>query len=405
MLKLIVGDEKGEVQNATIPVRWCADKETLDKLKELGVVNPYILIVVVKNKREISRQIAPLDHLVEYVKFESLGENKIFATIIWSDKGKKGLWKRFLRKDDGNYRTDVLYFGDYGDFDKNLSNTLDFAEVNVMIPTELFADYPEWEKKWVNLWFSTRPKDQCHYRRRRIMAYTIQPPAVFLYLLFVEILPRWIITILLVSLGFWFDFKDSWNPKKWRPLWNFRPLFRPWKYGFKDLFSVYFKETSNDALVVFYSVYLTFPLATIYTVGRGLWKVISFIFKPVAKHIVKIIDKVVVPIMTNVVAPIVFNVVVPFVGKLLSKIPWEKIFSIIEKLLEKIFSKIPMVEMERKWETPTEKEKFMKQKYTTYQTLLCENLEVEVEKVVPFAHKIHLKYQDLKASVCKPMSR
>lgn len=28
MIKLFVGDEKGEVQDATVPVRWCVDKET-----------------------------------------------------------------------------------------------------------------------------------------------------------------------------------------------------------------------------------------------------------------------------------------------------------------------------------------------------------------------------------------
>lgn len=382
MLKLIVGDEKGEVQNANIPVRWCVNKETLGELRQKGVLNPYILLVVVSKQKEMSRQICPLDKLVDYIQFHRPDENKIYATIVWDDKGKKGLWKRFLKKDDGYYGTDLVSYGDFYKPDI----CMDFAEIDIMVPKELFAkERPEWLKLWVNLCFEGSTIDECHFRKRAIVAFTIQPPAIFLWTL-LKIIPRWVTIILLIALGYWFDFEE-WNPKKWKPLWNLKPLFRPWRYDFTDLFSDvwgnYDKEDNLGGLVALGSVYILAPIAVIYIIWRGLWKIISLALKPLAKPLGRTADT-----------------IVNLVEKVFFKIPWDK--------LDKIISRIPWPKetAEKKWQTPERKQEFLTKKYTTYQTLLCENVEkIEPIKVVPFKHKIHLQFQDLKAKVCKPMPR
>jgi len=50
------------------------------------------------------------------------------------------------------------------------------VEQQVLVPVEVFAKEPAaWEKAWVNLFFRSRPGDQCDFRKRRLFAYTIQP--------------------------------------------------------------------------------------------------------------------------------------------------------------------------------------------------------------------------------------
>jgi hypothetical protein len=60
----------------------------------------------------------------------------------------------------------------------------DMTVIKVNVGKEFFAPEPkEWEKWWVNLWFDWPAHDQCSFRRRRILAYTVQPFAVLLFVL------------------------------------------------------------------------------------------------------------------------------------------------------------------------------------------------------------------------------
>lgn len=73
-----------------------------------------------------------------------------------------------------------------------------WSVVEVSVPREAFAPEPaEWEKKWVNHFFSKKPVDQCHFRRRRMFAYTVQP-----VLMTLQILVRFVITLVALMIGF-----------------------------------------------------------------------------------------------------------------------------------------------------------------------------------------------------------
>jgi len=91
------------------------------------------------------------------------------------------------------------------------------------VPEELFARKPETKTsklvwKWANLWFDSDPIDECDYRRRKILAFTLQPPLMAIFQLLRRIVGiGYSLYILLASLATLFVgyrprpiFKEMW---------------------------------------------------------------------------------------------------------------------------------------------------------------------------------------------------
>lgn len=369
MLKIMV--EKPEVQDVIVPLRWCVDRETLDELRDRGVQDPYLLLVIVQRYHRPEHKLVPFNQMVEYVELQGPGENRIFATIVWNEKGRGDLWKRYLQRNDGRYNTDLVDSMSSGmDFHQPV-DSIGKAELILEVPRELFAKEPRaLEKRWVNFWFENKPKDQCQYRRRRALAYTIQPPAVLLWLVFGKILWRWVVFLLLIILGMWIEPHDSWSPKSWKPLLDWKPLFHPWRRNFRSLFTSDFVHVCREikGFAFLYSVYFMLPLCAIYTLCSFLINCVR------SERFGKILG--------------VFGAVV---DGFISKIHLLKL------------KPIDPVEVKRITE---EREKvFLDDRYYSYRLLLCENVgKVEPRKVAPFKYKVYLRYMDLKASVCKPFA-
>lgn len=176
MLELHISDT--DVTSGTIPVSWCLDKTLLDNLAACGVPDPTLIICIAPSqgyhiKKEV-RTVVPLKDLMTYIEFHSSGENKIYGII--SSKNKKDAENKYLCKNDGEY-ADHLLNGDGSDYAHYLSSALDKSDpLNVNVPKECFASEPaQWEKDWVNWFFRDKPIDQCHFRKRRLLAYTVQP--------------------------------------------------------------------------------------------------------------------------------------------------------------------------------------------------------------------------------------
>jgi hypothetical protein len=80
----------------------------------------------------------------------------------------------YLSRHDGIFNNTLLS----GDGNTWIIQRHEFSSdpVEVMVPKECFAKEPsQWEKNWVNHFFKNKCDDQCHFRKRRIFAYTIQP--------------------------------------------------------------------------------------------------------------------------------------------------------------------------------------------------------------------------------------
>jgi len=197
MLRLVVNSP--ESSEPVIPVRWCLDQEAIRRLADMEAVEPQIVISIMNDKREIDRVVAPLDQALAYVEFRNPGVNTLRAFIAWHEKGqawrlkdhfmvrnsRRGLIKRTLYwqhdnefdpKQAGMYTQRITWLTGVNDNNEHV------ATLDVNVPKEFFAaEPPEWEKRWVNLWYQYQPVDQCDYRRRRIWAYTVKPFAALIY--------------------------------------------------------------------------------------------------------------------------------------------------------------------------------------------------------------------------------
>jgi hypothetical protein len=372
--------ENPEVKDVVIPLRWCVDRETLDELKDKGVQDPYLLLVIAQKYCAPEQKLVPFNQMLEYVELKRPGVNRIFATIVWNkEKGRLGLWRQYLQQKNGRYNNELVdcWWSSDMAFDQP-EESIGKAVLILEVPRELFAKEPHrWEKKWVNLWFENRPKNQCYFRRRRLLAYTIQPPAVFLWTIFVKILPRWMAVILLVILGFWVD-PDSWSPKTWKPLLDWRPLVHPWRKTFRDLFTEAFADWKGTPAIFMLSVYIFLPFAIVITLSSFLWKFVCFTAKPITNRFDRVLE-------------VLESKLGSFIGRLVSKIPWPEPKPVDPAELKRIAD---------------EREKiYLVERYASYQVLLCENVSsVEPRKVVPFKYKVYLRYMDLKASICKPFA-
>jgi hypothetical protein len=179
MLQLQVASN--DVSNGNLAVAWCVDAETLKTLADLNISDPQVVIITAPTEHyhhsKEYRKIVPLKDLMTYVEFKSSGPNKIWAFI--SVRKPKETKNRYLRRENGVFYTDLLQV-DGSDFIEK-HDVWDAPAVSVEVPQGAFAaEPPQWEKEWVNFWFRQKPQDQCEYRRRRLLAYTVQPVAFFL---------------------------------------------------------------------------------------------------------------------------------------------------------------------------------------------------------------------------------
>jgi len=232
-LKLVIDAENRVVQDATVPIRWVLSKEISKELarKKAKYGDPHLLLFVVANRKEVSRELIPLSQKAHYVQLHKAGNNTIFAKIVWGDY--KELWNRFLKRYGSWYDTDIVdhngtpCLSDHYIIDEHSSE----AELDIEVPEGLFADEPpEWLKWWVNLWFKGAPIDQCHFRKRMTVAFTIQPIVVLFQIPTIILVRSCVIAFLLIC-----GMRNI----------NFSPLFHPFR---DDTDEIMYEVSANNSI-------------------------------------------------------------------------------------------------------------------------------------------------------------
>lgn len=188
-----------DVTSGTVQVSWCLDQEALKYLTDKGVKDPQVILVIAPegepekyhhNSKEV-RAVVPLKDMIAFVEFKYPGATKIWGFV--STRSKKDAHD-YLTKSGGVYGTDILDYDAQGWASwMTKDGTLDAQPLSVEVPEGVFAPEPaQWEKDWVNHFFRGKCEDQCHFRKRRLFAYLVQP-----FLMLPNLLIRLI--ILLVS--------------------------------------------------------------------------------------------------------------------------------------------------------------------------------------------------------------
>ena len=226
MLKLLVPN--AEVADSVLRVDWCVGPEELEIIQREKILNPHVLLVVgqkyvdyhtrdgeaIEKHFEKSRYLVPMEAGTKFIEFQAPGKYEIHASIV----GEAGLTVKQLRKRYfGSWETLGILreTGDFQPFKPFLGKT----KIEVNVGAEFFTPKPaDWEEKWVNLWFDSKAKNPCQFRKRRILAYSVQPLLVGLRLIATTVLRSLIIAILTVggyrNIGYacvLHPWRDSWN--------------------------------------------------------------------------------------------------------------------------------------------------------------------------------------------------
>lgn len=164
-----------DITTGSVQVSWCVSPDAAEVIAKSYGKNPYVILVMAPvgdayNLYKEVRVVAPLRDLIAYLPFKYSGKHKIYAFIEHTGALVN---MKFLSKVGYRYEFSVLkYDGSELSHNEQFSTSLE-----VDIPNTAFAKEPsDLEKAWVNMLFQhDRVADQCHFRRRRIFAYTIQP--------------------------------------------------------------------------------------------------------------------------------------------------------------------------------------------------------------------------------------
>jgi hypothetical protein len=207
----------------------------LKLLAEKGLPDPQVVVVVAPTKNyhlsKESRKVVPLKDLMTYIECRAAGDNKIYGLI--SFRKAKDAREHYLTKEDGVYLNNILDY-DGETYSSNLIGQESYEDrqketyrflsqpLAIEVPKAVFApEPPKWERPWVNHYFRQKVVDQCHYRRRRLFAYLVQPFIVLFFSL---------VKTLLLVLGLLTGAR-AWSTKYLHPL----------TYGLKDTFEIWEK--------------------------------------------------------------------------------------------------------------------------------------------------------------------
>lgn len=191
--------------DASLPVSWCVTPALRTLIKERKILNPFLLISVnsigkrpdwkfnpntkgtdqieVDVYRETKRYLVPLTDPMAYVAFSRPGRNEVRAMVVYKSEGegRRTLEPVFTRSEFGNSGYVNQLFFDNGDpvglpiffahgrrrnyEGRVLDEVGDSFEVKVEA-RHFATPYPKWITTYLEKFFTTRPFDQCHQRKR-----------------------------------------------------------------------------------------------------------------------------------------------------------------------------------------------------------------------------------------------
>jgi len=187
------------VMSASIPIQWCLTRELVQYFNEHCVTKMALIVRPVgrslKNTRCESRKIVNINDMMSYIDFKYPGENHVVAIPLYPGGVNVRFvltraaadWETYIfskhDKEDGNYPDSyhpVVCKGELALASNIIQLTFKGEEIlaheKVDMPGGCFAPEPsEAEKNWVNFFFRDPALDQCDFRRRRLLAYSVQP--------------------------------------------------------------------------------------------------------------------------------------------------------------------------------------------------------------------------------------
>lgn len=182
---------KREMNSATIPIEWWLSEEVIKK-------NPKYILIFEQNKAEKDdvrgstkcgrRHVFNASDAVAFMPVFSAGYHRVMVVVVSDIRSSaKKTANGYLREDED----EIDHYRFHMDWERAKDNACEKEDdafiastvVEFEVPAELFAEKPRSKAgqliwNWVNRWHTRGPRDECDYRRRKMLAFTLQPPLV-----------------------------------------------------------------------------------------------------------------------------------------------------------------------------------------------------------------------------------
>ena len=178
-MKVVLNGGNYQLDDATIPFRIGFSQEVADK-KPSHILVLDVTIAFDRNgirheSDNISERSLFKMEPVQYLQLKEPGEHHLIFILLNDMDNKKR--QHLLEKQYAGYEN-KLYFESIQSLE--LNDQVAYCEAIISVPEEFFAKKPEtafgkaiWS--WTNAWYRLKPVDQCEYRKRKIVAFTIKP--------------------------------------------------------------------------------------------------------------------------------------------------------------------------------------------------------------------------------------
>jgi hypothetical protein len=191
-IRLVLNGGTSVLDSVTIPVSWHFSEDIIRKKPRFVLICDHEDSLEKMAGRSSThcqsayRHLFRADELMGYIQLRRAGPHFFTIFVIYGDAvDALSIAGVFMRKEGASFK-DSLWKPSIltNNGDKHYSGC-EMTSVEFEAPAGLFAKRSEtalgkalWA--WTNRWFSEPPADQCHYRKRKFIAYPIQPPLVLI---------------------------------------------------------------------------------------------------------------------------------------------------------------------------------------------------------------------------------
>lgn len=214
-IKVVINGGSEVLDSATIPVRWGFSEELVEE-------NPqYVAIVDIKGKSlsDLKSEndfkfysndvlfIGKTKELAAYIPMKSPGKHTFLIYVFCGETMGDASDYIDLYVKDHNPQT--FFFNNLEEGGVLADGAVYVIATDFEVPDELFAHKPKkgfgrliWS--WVNKYFKKDPIDQCQYRKRKILAFSIQPFIFIFHMFGVGLLKLFTALVLAGLYMYWF---------------------------------------------------------------------------------------------------------------------------------------------------------------------------------------------------------
>ena len=215
-------DNRQTRSSATIFLQWCVAKPIADYFRDNKIRDAMLLIEVKRPDGNEVRHLFALTSENEVMQFHAPGTHTIKACIVWGVK-LKAMRNALLGKRTGRNITFSQFLGEYSVKRRQAIGLKRFgqAELSIEVPAEFFApQLSARETWWINLMFPGMAQNSCSIRRRRMLAYTLQPPIIGIWVVMIALWRTFLAFFFGVLLAIRVDLE---------------PIFHPFTQSFADI--------------------------------------------------------------------------------------------------------------------------------------------------------------------------